>query len=115
MALSEAFTWSAVTISTSSKFLSSGTTTSSPITTPGLYQLFLDTSSVAAGDEFEAGFTEKVLSGGTAFRVVIARFIGAQPEMFISPAFQVAHGGDFDLIKKVGTDRTFNASLRAVT
>lgn len=113
---SEAFTFSAVTISSSSKYLSTGTTSSTPITTPGLYQLFVDATNVGNGDEFEVGFTEKILSGGSARRVVIARFVGAQAEvLWISPAFHVRNGGDFDIKKIAGTDRAFDASLRAVT
>jgi hypothetical protein len=70
---------------------------------------------MAAGDEYEVALQEKVISGGTQRRSVLANLIGAQSEPFISPTFLLGEGWDFTLKKIAGSDRAFSWSIRAVT
>ncbi len=115
MAIAEAYNASASTVGATEKFLTNNSTSASPVTTDGFYQLFVDPVNVAAGDEFECAVLEKCISGGTQRRLIIARFVGAQDALFISPAFLLLHGWDFSLKKIAGTDRAFDWSIRAVT
>ena len=110
-----AFTASASTVGTTEKSLTNNSTSIATQTTAGYYQVFIDAANVAAGDEFEVALLEKVISGGSQRRVVIGRFLGGQPEIFISPAFLLGVGWDFSLKKIAGTDRAFDWSVRQVT
>lgn len=115
MAIAEAYTANGSSVSTTEKSLVNNSTTLATTTTDGYYQVFVDTAAVAAGDEFECALLEKVYASGSQRRVIIGRFVGAQPEIFISPAFLLLHGWDFSLKKIAGTDRNFDWSIRAVT
>ena len=105
------------TISTTQVSLTTNTTysTSNAQTTAGSVQLWLDVNALALGDVFEVALYEKTKSGGT--QRVAQSWIIAGPQalpIWVSPAFLVRNGWDFTLIKKSGTDRSIDWSIRNV-
>lgn len=114
MAISEAYSLSAVTVGASELSIVSGTTTLANDTNDGVYQLFLDAGTVAKGDEFVVRAYEKVLSGSTKTCFAQWTLLGTQDELFVTPSFILMHGWDFTIQKVTGTDRAFTASLRKI-
>lgn len=114
MAISEAFTQSALSVSTTELSLTNGTSTLANQTTDGIYQLFLDASNMAKADEFRVRLYEKTISSST--RRVFATFsmMGVQAEIFVTPAFCLINGWDMSIVRIAGADRTFDASIRSV-
>lgn len=103
------------TISTTEYSLPANTTTGVPTsqTNSGLYQLFLDLSALAAGDEFELKVYEKILTGGTQRLLYSQQFIGAQGFPHSpSPALMLKWGWEMTMKKIAGTDRTIAWSIR---
>ncbi len=112
MAISEFDNISAVTISSSEISILSGTTSLSPSTSAGAYQLIIDASTMAKADEFRVRIYEKCLSGGTQRVLAQWTMLGAQSELFVTPTFMLLQGWDMTIIKIAGTDRAFTASVR---
>jgi hypothetical protein len=114
MALSEAYTGS-YTVTTEEYSLPNAGAYSSAngITTDGIYQVFLDLSAIAAGDEFELKVYEKATSGGTQRLCYIKTFAGtcAMP-INVTPSLILLHGWDVTLKKIAGTDRSLSWSIR---
>jgi hypothetical protein len=92
----------------------SGTTTLSNDTTDGVYQLWVDASTVAKGDVFKVRVYEKCLSGSTKDVFAQWSIMGVQSELFVTPTFILMHGWDMTIQKVSGTDRAFTASIRQV-
>lgn len=113
MAISEAYANSA-TISTTEYSLPNNSTTLTPITTDGVYQVFIDVANMAAGDEYLIKIYEKVTSGGSQRVVYQATLVGAQPGPFVSPSLILLHGWDVTAKKISGTDRSLGWSIRQV-
>jgi hypothetical protein len=114
MAISEAFSGTA-SISTTEYSLPNASTTLTPRTEDGIYQLFLDLSALVAGDEYELKLYEKCRSGDTQRVVERWSFTGAQSlPLFASPSLILLHGWDMTLDKIAGTDRTILWSIRQV-
>jgi hypothetical protein len=112
----EAHTLSAVTVGATEISVVTGTTTTSTSTTHGVYQLFLDATNMAKGDEFHIRIYEKVeATGGTQRQVYEATLHDVQTQLFVTPMLQLKNGWDVRVVKIAGTDRAFDASLRRVT
>lgn len=112
MALSEAFTFSAL-VSTTELSIISGTSTLQNNTTIGVYQLFLDLSPLANGDIFEIKIYEKVRS--TSTKRVVQTFAVANAQSapnFVTDSFILVNGWDMTIVKISGTDRTIEGSIR---
>jgi hypothetical protein len=115
MAISEAWTLSAVTVGATEVSVTAGGTTLQTQTTPGVYQLWIDpVTNMAKGDEFRVRLYEKVLSGGTQRVCAEWSLLGTQSEGFLTPTFILMNGFDFGIKKIAGTDRAFSASVRKV-
>lgn len=115
MAISEAYTQSALSVSTTELSLVSGTSSLQTITTAGVYQLWLDpVTNMAKGDEFIVKVYEKVISGGTKRVVWSATISDAQATLFVMPTLVLKNGWDMTIQKIAGTDRAFDASIRKV-
>ena len=84
-------------------------------TTEGIYQLFLEIASIAAGDVFTIKVYEKVQSGSTQ-REMDSWVINGPPSAatVYTPAFHLKNGWDFTIIKSAGTDRVVTWSIRGV-
>lgn len=114
MAISEAFSGSE-TVSTTEWSLTTDTAGPDAQTDDGVYQVFLDVSAVAAGDVFTLTVYEKVLAASTQRKVFTATFANVQVQPnWVSPSLILLHGWDVTLVKKAGTDRNIDWSIRKV-
>lgn len=114
MAINEAYTGSE-TVGTTEHSLPNDSTTLTPITADGVYQVFVDVSAIAAGDQYEFKLYEKVTSGGTQRLVETWILTGAQSKpAWVSPSLILLHGWDFTAKKLAGTDRSLSWSIRQV-
>lgn len=103
------------TISTTEYSLTNDSTTIAAQTQDAVISIWIDCANMAAGDEYEIAYYEKVVTGGTARRVVLANLIGAQPDPYVLHGLQVGHGWDVTMDKIAGADRSFTWTIRAVT
>lgn len=115
MALSEAFTTSSQSISTTEYSLTNNSTSLAAQTNDGIYQVFIETINIAAGDSFQIRVYEKVYSSATQ-RVIYEEILnGAQSNgTWVSPSLILMHGWDVSIKKLAGTDRNFGWSVRQV-
>ena len=87
----------------------------SPQTDDGIYQAFIDMSSLGAGDEFEFRLYEKVASTATQRLVYVKNFLGAcVMPLHVTPTLVLLHGWDMTIKKIAGTDRSIEWSIRKV-
>jgi len=86
------------------------------ITTDGVYQIFLDVSTLVGLDNFRVRVYEKCRSGDTQ-RVVYEAFIGGPQNcpIWVSPALTLMHGWDVSLFKVSATDRVILWSIRQIS
>ena len=86
----------------------------SPQTSAGIYQVFLDLSGMASGDELRIRIYEKVTSSSTQRIVWESYLVGVQTEgTWVSPSLVLMHGWDVTLTALVGTI-TVDWSIRKV-
>lgn len=85
------------------------------ITTDGVYQVFLDVSTLVGADLFRIRVYEKCRAGDTQ-RVVYEAFIGGPQAcpVWVSPALILMHGWDVSLYKVSTTSRVILWSIRQV-
>ena len=103
-------------ISTTEWSLTTGTSGPDADTTDGVFQIFLDLSALAAGDEYQLKLYEKVQSAGTQRSFHTEYFVGAQSDPhWVSGALVLMHGWDVTLDKIAGTDRTIAWSIRQIS
>lgn len=115
MAISEPYELDGVTVGTTELSIVSGTTTLQTVTDDGVYQLWVDPSAMAKGDEFSIKCYEKVEGTGGTKRVFAEwTLLGAQSRAFVTPTFILINGWDMTITKIAGTDRAFDASIRKV-
>jgi hypothetical protein len=114
MAISEAWSLSAVTVGSTELSIISGTTVLQTNTTAGVYQLFVDpVTNMAKSDQFKVRIYEKVKAGTK--RVVFSQLItNTQSENLVFPSMILMNGFDFTIQKVNGTDRAFDASVRKI-
>lgn len=114
MAFTELYTGS-VSITTTETSLVTGTTTLQAITTKGIYQLFLDLSTLLAGDSYTLKIKEKVQAAGTQRTAQTTVISGAQSDpVYVTPALALFNGWDFTLQSTGGTARIIAWSIRQV-
>ena len=105
------------TIGTAEYSMVANTTASVPLsnTDDGFYQVFVDLSNLAAGDQFQVKLYEKVYNGSQGVAEVWT-FTGVQAKpIFITPGVLLVEGWDCTIKKIAGTDRTIYFSIRRVT
>jgi hypothetical protein len=113
--VTESFTMSAVTVGATELSIVSGTTVLQTNTTAGYFQLFLDPSNLAKGDEFVIRIYEKVEgSTGTKRQIFKASLMDVNAQAFVTPIFCLLNGWDMTVQKISGTDRAISASIRKV-
>ena len=79
-------------------------TTRTPITVSGVYQVFLDTSDMIAGDELRIRVYEKCTGTGDTQRIIYESFInGTMTDTWVSPSLILLHGWDVTLTAITGT------------
>jgi len=113
MAISEAYTNSA-SISTTEYSLPNNSTSLTPITVSGVYQVFIDTAAMTVTEQYQIRVLEKVTSGGTQREIYVAILTGAMAATWVSPTLILMNGWDVTVKKLSGTDRTFYWSIRKV-
>jgi hypothetical protein len=85
----------------------------SAITDDGVYQVFLDTSDMVAGDQLQIRIYEKCRSGDTQRVIYESVLSGTMTETWVSPSLILLHGWDVTLDALAGTI-TVNWSIRKV-
>lgn len=87
----------------------------SPDTTDGVYQFFVNCTNLANGDTLEIQVLEKVVSAGTAGLVYEAVLANVQDEpIWASPTLILMHGWTMQVRQTTGTARSFEWSQRKV-
>lgn len=90
--------------------------TTTPNTTDGVFQIWVDTSAMLKGDILRVRIKEKIGAATTqrlAFRMEVQ---GVQDEpALVSPALVLLHGWDMTLQQTAGTGRAFPWSIRKIT
>ena len=90
--------------------------TTSPDTTGGVYQFFVDTTAMQSGDTLILRVKEKTRSTTAQGLVFGATVSDTQSEpQWVSPALILLHGWDFTLAQTTGTGRAFPWSIRRVS
>lgn len=112
MSWTEAYTNTA-TIGSTEYSLTNNSTTIATRTTKGTYQVAVDFSALAAGDQYELRILEAVRSGGTQRRIMSATIAGTSTEAYITPSIMLGNGWDITVRKIAGTDRSIQWSVRA--
>ena len=105
------------TISTTEISLPSGTTYSSgsPVTNTGVFQVFIDLSAMAAGDQFDIKVYESAQSAGTQRLLYTATYVGVQAApLVVLPSLVLMYKWDVTLKKIAGTDRSIAWSIRKI-
>lgn len=113
MAISEGYSGSA-SIGATQYSLPNASTTLTPITDDGIYQVFINTAAMAAGDQYEIVIYEKVISSDSQVVIYSAILTGTVTDSWVSPSLILLHGWDVTMQKLAGTDRTFTWSIRKV-
>lgn len=113
MAIAEYKTGTATISTTEYSLVTPGTTLAND-TTDGIYQVFIDFSAMAAGDEYQIFIKEKVVSGGSQKTIYSATLEGVQSAPFVTPSLILVHGWDVTVDKTAGTDRSISWSIRQV-
>lgn len=113
MAITEAYTGSA-TIGTTAYSLPNASTTLTPITVDGVYQVFLDFSALTTTEQYEVTILEKVRSASGQLDVYTSVVTGTTAPIWVSPSLILLHGWDVQVRKLSGTDRAIGWSIRQV-
>lgn len=89
--------------------------TTTPETTDGVFQVFVDVANMVAGDVLELRIKEKARTGDTQRQVLVATLAGAQSDpLWVSPSLILMNGWDVTLKQTAGTGRAFPWSIRKV-
>lgn len=113
MAITTAYTGTA-TIGTTEYSLVNSSTSLASSTDVGVYQVFIDTSNMVTGDEYEIRIKEKVISEGTQRVIYLAVLDGAQSSPFVTPTLILMNGWDVTMDRVAGINRSFSWSIRKV-
>ena len=112
MAITEAFSGTG-TITATEFSAPNNSTTLTPRTEDGVYQVFLDVTDMVAGDELQIRVYEKCRSGDTQRIVYEAVLTGGQADLWVSPSLILLHGWDVTLDALAGSI-VVNWSIRKV-
>jgi hypothetical protein len=85
----------------------------SAITDDGVYQVFLDTSDMVAGDQLQIRIYEKCRAADTQRVIYESVLTGVMADTWVSPSLILLHGWDVTLDALAGTI-TVNWSIRKV-
>lgn len=94
--------------------LPNNSTTLTPITVDGVYQVFLDLAAMTITEEYEITVLEKVTAAGAQREVFKAIISGTTAPAWVSPSLILLHGWDVQVRKLAGTDRSIGWSIRQV-
>lgn len=114
MPISEAYTDTGTTISTTEYSLPADSTSLATITTDGVYEALIDFTAMALGDEYFVQLKEKVYSAGSQKVARSWTLAGPQSELLHLHLGILLHGWDLTVKKIAGTDRSISWSIRQV-
>ena len=114
MTIATAYAGSA-TISTTEYSLPNNSVTLATLTAVAIYQVFLDLSTMVAGDAYRITIYEAVQAAGTK-RVAWQETITGAPTMpvWVSPSMILMNGWDVTVTRLAGVDRVVGWSIRSV-
>ncbi len=82
---------------------------------PGVYQLFVDLTSLGAGDTYTIRIYDKVLAGSAARKVIVEHVVvGVQSSLWAFPSLVLMHAWDMSIVGTGTTTRTIEWSIRKV-
>lgn len=113
MAIAAAYEDSA-TIGTTLYSLPNDSTTLTPITVDGIYQVFIDFANMTVTEQYEVTILEKVTAAGSQRTIYQAVITGTSDPAWVSPSLILMHGWDVQVRKLAGTDRSIGWSIRQV-
>lgn len=113
MPIAEPYTNTA-TIGATPFSLPNNSTTLTPITVDGVYQVWIDFAALTVTESYEVVVTEKITSGGSARDVFSAVIAGTIAQSLVTPSLILLHGWDVQVTKLAGTDRSISWSIRQV-
>ncbi len=113
MAISEVYANSA-TISTVEYSLPNNSTSLTPITVDGVYQIFIDLGAMTLTEQYQIRIYEKITSGGSQRIIYESIITGTMADNWVSPSLILMHGWDVTVKKLAGTDRSIGWSIRRV-
>lgn len=104
------------TISATEYSLTNNSTTIAAKTDDGVFQCFLDLSTMVDGDQFDLKIYEKVQSAGTQRLIDHRVLTGVQAfPHTVLPSLLLMHGWDITLTKLSATDRIIAWSIRQLS
>lgn len=87
-------------------------TLGSSVTSPGTYLVYVDASTMVAGDVLELRVKMKVLSGGSEKLAVLGQYTGAQIEAIKFPVpIRSEYSVSFTLKQVAGTGRSYDWNI----
>jgi hypothetical protein len=113
MAITAAYENSA-TISTTLYSLPNNSTTLTPITVDGIYQVFIDLAAMTVTEQYEVTVLEKITSAGSQRTLFQSIVTGTSSPTLVTPSLILMHGWDVQVRKLSGTDRSIGWSIRQV-
>ncbi len=114
MAITEAYSGTAAIGATEYSAPNAATySAGSAITADGVYQVFLDTSDMVAGDQLQIRIYEKCRAADTQRVIYESVLAGVMADTWVSPSLILLHGWDVTLLALAGTI-TVNWSIRKV-
>ena len=103
------------TIGATEYSLPNNSTTLTPKTDDGVFQILLDLANMAAGDQYELKVYETIQAAGSQRLIETAIYTGAQSAPgVVLPSMIFLHGWDVTMKKLAGTDRAIGWSIRQV-
>lgn len=102
------------TISTTEYSLPNNSTTLTPKTDDGVFQIRIDFFNMIAGDQYEIKLYEKVLVAGSQRLEETWVVSDAQSKVFKIPTDILMHGWDVTVKRLAGADRAIGWSIRQV-
>lgn len=102
------------TIGATAFSIPNNSTTLTPITVDGVYQVFLDLSALTVTEEYEIEILERTRAGDPQVVIYTSVVRGTTQPSWVSPSLILLHGWDVQVRKLAGTDRAIGWSIRQV-
>lgn len=115
MAVTQVYQIDGVTVGATELSIVSGTTVLQNISTPGVYQVWVDCANMQKGDIYIIRAYDRVEPVGGIKRLAFVAYLqGAQSELFVAPPLTLMHSWDFTIQRNAGADRAFDAAIRKI-
>ena len=88
--------------------------TSNNMSTPGVYQVFIDFSALTSAEYYEVIIYESAMAGTNGGTVLSTIIYQPSDPIWVSPALTLVNKWDMTITKVTGTDRSINWSIRKV-